>query len=105
MSDSNSSTQQAQQVGVDSGSVEYMLTTVDNPFDPFTQFDEWLAYDTRLGYNTAGMLARIVNTSDELPEVQQQLDIQAAIDEIVRENVLGLYKKVPRPTTPSQGQA
>lgn len=31
---------------------EYMLTTLDNPFDPFTRFDEWLEYDTTLGYNS-----------------------------------------------------
>ena len=39
--------------------VEYMLTTVDNPFDPFTRFDEWLEYDTHMGYNTAAFLDRI----------------------------------------------
>ena len=26
-----------------------MLTTSDNPYDPFTQFDEWYAFDERKG--------------------------------------------------------
>lgn len=75
---------------------EYMLTTVDNPFDPFTQWDEWYAFDTRHGYHTAGLLARIVITSDELSEADQALAIQLGIEEIVRENVSGMHKKVSR---------
>jgi hypothetical protein len=75
---------------------EYMLTTVDNPFDPFTQWDEWYAFDTRHGYHTAGLLARIVITSDELSEADQAQAIQLGIEEIVRENVSGMHKKVAR---------
>jgi hypothetical protein len=75
---------------------EYMLTTVDNPFDPFTQWDEWYSFDTRHGYHTAGLLARIVITSDELSEADQAQAIQLGIEEIVHENVSGMHKKVAR---------
>jgi hypothetical protein len=75
---------------------EYMLTTVDNPFDPFTRFDEWLAYDTKLGYDTPGMLARIAKVSNDLSEPDQALAVQDAIDEIVNENVSGMWRKVSR---------
>jgi hypothetical protein len=75
---------------------EFMLTTVDNPFDPFTQFDEWLAYDIRLGYDTSGFLDRIANVSPDLSSTDQELAIQNAIDEIVEENVSGMWKKVAR---------
>ena len=75
---------------------EYMLTTVDNPFDPWTQWEEWYAFDTRHGYHTAGLLARIAVTSDELSDADQALAIQLAIYEIVRENVSGMHKKVAR---------
>ena len=75
---------------------EYMLTTVDNPFDPFTQFDEWLAYDIKMGYNTSAFLARIAKVSNELSLPDQDIAIQDAIDEIVNENVLGMWKKVAR---------
>lgn len=77
---------------------EYMLTTVDNPFDPFTQFDEWLAYDRRLGYNTPSLLARVCHTSDDLSESDLSLAIQQAIDEIISENVSGMHRKVERGT-------
>jgi hypothetical protein len=76
--------------------VEYMLTTVDNPFDPFTEWDEWYAFDTRHGYHSAGLLARIVITSDDLSDADQALAIRLGIEEIVRENVSGMHKKVSR---------
>lgn len=76
--------------------IESMVTTVDNPWDPFNQYDQWLAFDTAHGYNTMSFLARLVVTSDELSEADQNLVIEQAIDEIVRENVNGLYRKVFR---------
>jgi hypothetical protein len=79
-----------------SDDTEYMLTTVDNPFNPFTQWKEWLAYDQNAGYDTPSFLARIVHTSDELSEADQILAIQQGIDEIVQENVSGMYRKVSR---------
>jgi hypothetical protein len=75
---------------------EYMLTTVDNPFDPFTRFEEWMAYDTKLGYDTPGMLARITKISNDLSEPDQAIAVQSAIDEIVTENVSGMWRKVSR---------
>ena len=76
----------------------YMLTTVDNPYNPHTQFDEWLAYDMAMGYDTSGLLARIVRTSDELSEADQELAVDAAIDEIVRENVSAMHRKIAPPS-------
>lgn len=75
---------------------EYMLTTVDNPHDPFTEWDEWFNWDSRAGYHTAGLLARIANSSTDLSDADQYLAIQMAMDEIVRENVLGVHRKVRR---------
>jgi hypothetical protein len=74
--------------------VDHMLTTVDNPFDPFTDWDAWYAFDVAHGYDTPGFLARIINTSDGLSEADQAQALEDAIDEIVRENVRGVYKKV-----------
>lgn len=71
-----------------------MLTTVDNPYDPFTEFDEWYQFDTSAGYHSSALLARIVRTSDELSDADQSVAIELAIDEIVRENVSGMHRKV-----------
>ena len=75
---------------------EYMLTTVDNPFDPFTRFDEWYSYDVGKGYNTAEFLARVARISNDLSEPDQALLIQNAIDEIIEENVSGMWIKVSK---------
>ena len=29
-----------------------MLTTIDNPFDPFEQFTSWLLFDEEKGYHS-----------------------------------------------------
>lgn len=72
----------------------YMLTTVDNPFDPWTQWDEWFAWDSHAGYHTPGLLARVAHSPGDLSEADTHMAIQQAIDEIVRENVLGVFRKV-----------
>lgn len=76
--------------------LETMLTTTDNPFDPFTQWDEWYAFDESKGYHTCAYLARITRSSDELSQTDEELAIETAIDEIVKLNVLGIYKKITR---------
>jgi hypothetical protein len=73
---------------------KHMLTTVDNPYDPFTMFDEWYAYDSSAGYHTTQFLARIVRTSHNLSDVDNDVAIESAMAEIVRENVLGIYRLV-----------
>lgn len=71
-----------------------MLTTVDNPFDPFTDFDEWFQWDASAGYYTCSLLARMVHSSSQLSEEDQVLAIEQAIDDIMELNVDGVYRKV-----------
>jgi hypothetical protein len=75
----------------------HMLTTVDNPFDPFTQWDEWVNYDEAAGYFTNSLLARIARLSPDLSDADEIVAIEQAIDEIVEENVNGLYRKIEIP--------
>lgn len=70
------------------------LTTKDNPFNPFTEFDEWYAFDQDKKHFTCEYLARIANTSDDLSIASNEAEIERAIDEIVKLNVNGLYVKV-----------
>jgi len=75
----------------------HMLTTVDNPYDPYTQYEEWSAYDERAGHYTPQLLARIARTSHDLSEEEQNEAIEAAIDEICFYNVSGMHIKVEVP--------
>ncbi len=72
---------------------EYMLTTVDNPFNPFTQFDDWEAFDRSKGYFTSEYLARIAKTSIDLFPTDYEQEIDRAINEILEWNLLGIYRK------------
>lgn len=77
---------------------QVMLTTIDNPFDPFTQYSDWYAYDEASGHQSTSLLARITLISDELSEPDQAAELERAIDEIVHYNVSGLHRKVVRET-------
>lgn len=78
---------------------ESMLTTIDNPFDPFEQFVSWFLFDVEKGYNTCSYLARIVELSDDMSQKEIDEEIERAIDEIIYYNPLNIYKKVQRQTT------
>ena len=73
---------------------ECMLTTFDNPFDPFEQFDSWFLFDIEKGYNTCNYLGRIINSSDQLSEMENEIEMERAIDEIIKYDFLNIYKKV-----------
>ena len=73
-----------------------MITTEDNPYDPFEQFDHWFLYDCEKGYYTCGYLARIAHIADAMTEEEKDQVIENAIDEIIRLDFLGIYKKVYR---------
>lgn len=75
---------------------EYMLTTFDNPFDPFEQFTSWRLFDLEKGYNSSERLARLVNLTDDLSEAEESIEIERAIDEIIRYDFLNIFKKVKR---------
>lgn len=80
-------------------STEYMLTTVDNPWSPFTNYDEWYEWDANAGYATPGLLARIANITLELSENDLQFQISEAMKEIVRVNASGMHRLVAPPTS------
>ena len=45
---------------------EIMLTTIDNPFDPFTQFQDWYTFDCGKRYDTYNYLDRVVNVTKDM---------------------------------------
>ena len=73
-----------------------MLTTIDNPFDPIDQFEDWYAFDVAKGYNSCAYLGRIARISTELPDNLNRLEIESAIDDICRLNLSGMHTKIVR---------
>lgn len=70
------------------------VTTIDNPYDYFTQFEQWYNFDTSKGYNTCSYVARISNASNAMSDADYEDEVERAVDEIVRINATGNYKKI-----------
>ena len=75
---------------------ECKLTTFDNPFDPFEQFDSWNMFDIEKGYNCCARLARVAKLSDDMTEKEVDREIERAIDMIIKYDFLNIYKKLTR---------
>lgn len=71
-----------------------MLTTFDNPYNPFDDFTLWLLYDKENGYNTCERLARIARLSDDMSQDEIDAETDRAMDEIIFHDFLNIYKKV-----------
>lgn len=75
---------------------ECMLTTFDNPFDPFEQFVSWFLFDTEKGYNTCSYVGRIANISDDMTDQEKAIENERAIDEIIKYDFMNRYKKLTK---------
>ena len=69
-----------------------MLTTVDNPFDPRTDYNQWNQWDIDNGYNTASYLARILQNYEKVDEEYSKSSIQEAMQEIIDMDMINKYK-------------
>lgn len=70
------------------------LTTKDNPYDPESEFALWYLYDKQNNYDSCDYLARIARTSDQLSDEENEIEIENAIDEIIKYDFRNIYKKV-----------
>lgn len=76
----------------------YLLTTKDNPYDPFDQFDLWFMYDIEMGYNTCGRLARVARISENMSQQEEEAEVMRAIDSIIANDFLNIYKRFYKQT-------
>lgn len=70
------------------------ITTIDNPFDPIEDFASWFDFDIEKGYYTCSKLARISNVTDEMTEIEENEEVERAIDRLIEIDPLDLYRKV-----------
>ena len=73
---------------------ECMLTTIDNPFNPFEDFISWFLFDVEKGYNTCSKLARFANFSPDLSESERQIENEKAVDRLLELDFMNIYKKI-----------
>lgn len=62
---------------------DFMLSTYDNPFNPFDDFVRWMKEDLRLRHDCCGYLAREAMTSDVADEEANDSAIVDAAKRIV----------------------
>lgn len=74
-----------------------MLTTIDNPYNPYEQFTEWWLFDIEKGYNTCALLARIAHVEEDMSDVEKEAEIDRAIDQIIKEDPLNIYIRAVEP--------
>ena len=72
-----------------------MLTTVDNPYDPFEQFTLWLMFDKEKGYDSCERLARIVEPLITSDMSQKEIDdvTEAAMNQLIKDDFLNIFTK------------
>lgn len=74
-------------------SKEVFITTYDNPYDYFKQFDEWLNYDRQKGYFTLEYVGRLAKLAPDLSDEEEKNEIENTINSIIEWNG-EFYKKV-----------
>ena len=77
-----------------------MLTTFDNPYNPFDDFTLWLMYDKEQGYDTCERLARIAKLCDDMSQDESDAETDRAMDEIIFYDFVNSYKKVWQDSEP-----
>lgn len=75
-----------------------MLTTFDNPYNPFEDFSLWFLFDVEQGYNTCGKLARVAEYSNDMTQKEFDDETERAIDSIIMNDFLNIYKKIDNHT-------
>lgn len=73
---------------------QFMLTTIDNPFNPFEDYKSWLSFDKEKGYDSAERVMRIADIQEGMTDVEENKEIERAIDEIIKYDILNIYQKV-----------
>ena len=79
--------------GVNAMSQEAMLTTFDNPYDPFEQFTLWLMFDKEKGYNTSERLMRLANITDDMSQIEIDEEVDRAMDRLIELDFTNTFKK------------
>lgn len=73
-----------------------MLSTFDNPFDPFEDYTNWMLFDKQKGYNSSERLMRIAKLDDSMSDEEEDFEIERAIDEIIKYDFMNVYIKVTK---------
>ena len=74
---------------------EVMLTTIDNPYNPFVNYEQWMLYDKEKGYDTSERLMRIASgyMFEGMSQVEQDAAVDRAMDDLIAIDILNVFVK------------
>ena len=76
---------------------EVFITTTDNPYNYFDEFDKWFSYDESQGYHTCSYIDNMtMSMFTESTDKEIHEELERAIDAIIRIDGSSLYKKIVR---------
>ena len=75
---------------------DYLLTTTDNPYDPFEDFSKWDAFDREKGHNTCDLIGRLSQLSDDMTQREEEAEYDRVVDFIIYHDPHDKYKKIYR---------
>ena len=79
---------------------EFMLSTIDNPYDPFEQFTLWHLFDKEKGYDSCERLMRLVDIHEDMTPQELDAATDEAMDKLIEEDIMNVFVKVrPRNTS------
>lgn len=73
---------------------KFMLTTLDNPFDPFEDFTSWFMFDLEKNHQTASRIARLAQIDSEMSQKEMDEEQARAMEFIFNHDLEGKYVKV-----------
>ena len=73
---------------------EVTATTVDNPFNPFEDFNSWFLFDIEKGYYTSSKLGRLTKLRDDMTEKEENEEVERAVDRLIEIDPLDIYIKI-----------
>lgn len=68
------------------------ITTFDNPFNPFEDFASWFDYDMEKGYCSCERVARLTNVTDDMTDLEKEMETEKATKRLVEIDPLNLYQ-------------
>ena len=77
---------------------EVTATTIDNPFNPFNDFDSWFMFDVEKGYYTSSKLGRLTHLTDDMSQQEENKEVERAVDRLIEIDPLDIYIKITRET-------
>jgi hypothetical protein len=60
-----------------------MITTFDNPYNPFDEFNLWLMFDKEKGYNSCERMMRLANITEDMTQIEIDAECDRAMDRLI----------------------